>query len=149
GDVRDDLVPILQANPEGGVGQRLDDGAFELDGVVFRHAFPICALSGDVKGGNFTRNPAPAQSDPQAPSREAGRVPKSAVHEPGRPGRATRSRSLAWKCSRGQRLAPSETRCGFSTCASSSGQPQACSCRASAARATLEPPDRALNMLSP
>src|SRR5690606_4795483 len=34
GDVCDDLVSILQADPEGGVGQRLYDGAFEPDGDV-------------------------------------------------------------------------------------------------------------------
>src|SRR5690606_4555927 len=62
GDVGDDLVPILQADPEGGVRQRLDDGAFKLDGIVFRHAFPMCAVRGQgVKGGNLTREGSRAQ----------------------------------------------------------------------------------------
>jgi hypothetical protein len=50
---------------------------------------------------------------------------------------------------RGRRRAPSESRCGFSTCASTSGQPQPASSRASPASAAFEPPDSPLNMLSP
>ncbi|CEE68314.1 hypothetical protein XAC2852_380087 [Xanthomonas citri pv. citri] len=37
GDVGDDFMPVLQLDPERGVGKRLADAAFEFNGVVFRH----------------------------------------------------------------------------------------------------------------
>src|ERR1700712_79925 len=33
-DVREDLVPVLELDPEHGVRERLDDRAFDLDGTV-------------------------------------------------------------------------------------------------------------------
>src|SRR5690606_25629492 len=38
GDVRDDLVPVLELHTEHRVGKRLGDRAFEFNDIVFRHA---------------------------------------------------------------------------------------------------------------
>ena len=86
---------------------------------------------------------------PGGASDGAGTRPNPCVHVQGGSWHAARRSTSCRNRRRGQRSAPRLTRWAFSTWASISGQPRPSSQAARPASAALEPPDSALNMLSP
>src|SRR5690606_19026699 len=163
GEVRDDLVAVLQLHPEHRVRERFGDRAFEFDDVVFRHSSCLPWVAGAAwprkksrplwhAGGWGCKEPRPwrcAGRQPGAASWRTGRAPKAVVQRPGPPGAAASAATRSRNRARGTVSAPKASRCGLSTWASIQGQPRACSQAASEASAAFEPPEASLNMLSP
>src|SRR3954470_17721135 len=84
GDVRQDLVSVLERHPEHGVGQGLRDGALDLYGILLRHAPGVPSAGGHAsrqpgtkRNGLRTRRPTPQYRGFTAESS------KGARHEPG------------------------------------------------------------------
>src|SRR5688572_31843129 len=160
GDMGNDLVAVLESHAEHGVRKGFRHRALEFDHIVFCH---------EVSGLNVQKNGRPRareaahsatngagwgcsrRSQPRraGASSDAAIVPKRPVHAPVGSGSAASSARAARKRSRGQSSAPSDSRWSFSTCASSSGKSHSPRRRDRAAKATFEPPDSELYMLSP